>query len=216
MNRLKYVFPLMLILCTTSALAETDCSTFKVNANGYVKYSDKEVFPNPPKVYELKLSLVKKSTKLNVCGVTIIADSNTYSYQAKDIPTLSKIFGGYGMGWTLELLNARNKGGNWVYSQAATSSIELPNGLLNQQVKISGYFSGDLAATSLMAVRANDGKLQPLLFNNQFREVLLDPASTKKIDIYIKTANPIIWKRMSLDVRNSKMTFYKVSPFPTK
>ncbi|GGI87920.1 hypothetical protein GCM10010914_22900 [Deinococcus wulumuqiensis] len=174
------------------------------------------MFPNPAKQTVMELSRVKKPTKISVCGVTITADSNTYSYQAKDISTLSRIFGGYGMGWTFELLNIHNQGGKVGYSQAATVKIELPNGMLTQQVKVGGYFSGDLAAMSVMAVRANDGKLQPLLFNNQFREVLLDPASTKKVDIYIKTTNPIIWKRMSLDVRNSKMTFYKASPFPTK
>lgn len=216
MNRLKSLLPLVLSLFTSSAWAATDCSTLKVSGNGYLKYSEEEVFPNPAKQTVMELSRVKKPTKISVCGVTITADSNTYSYQAKDISTLSRIFGGYGMGWTFELLNIHNQGGKVGYSQAATVKIELPNGMLTQQVKVGGYFSGDLAATSVMAVRANDGKLQPLLFNNQFREVLLDPASTKKVDIYIKTTNPIIWKRMSLDVRNSKMTFYKASPFPTK
>lgn len=49
-----------------------------------------------------------------------------------------------------------------------------------------------------------------------YREVALDPKATKKIDIYIKTLNPLIWTHMVFDVQNSKMTFYKSSAFPSK
>lgn len=216
MNLSKCCLPLVLGLCSTSAWAATDCSTLKVSANGYLAYSDKEAFPNPVKKTELDLSQVKKPTKISVCGVIITADSNTYSYQARDIATLSRIFGGYGMGWSFSLLSVHDRGGKQTYTQAATTKVDLPDGLMNQNVKISGYFSGDLPATSLMAVRANDGKLQPLLFDNRFREVTLDPKTTKKIDIYIKAPNLLVWTRMSLDVRGSKMTFYKSSPFPAK
>lgn len=207
----------VLISLSTATAAQPDCSTLTLSPNGGVKYRDVEVFPNPAKTNSIDLEQQTKPLKRTICGITLTADPNSYSFKAKDISTLSRAMGGYGQGWGYEIYGKSVSNGKTSYARAASLKVALPDGLMHKSVEISGYFVGSfLPKDALMAVKINGGPLKPLLYNGSFRSVEADPKSTKLLELFIKSSKPVIWEKMTLDVRNSKMTFAKKAVFPGK
>lgn len=197
--------------------AQPDCSTLTLNPNGGVYYRDVENFPDPVRENKIDLEQQTKPMQQTVCGFTLTADANSYSFKAKDIATLSRAMGGFGQGWTYDIYGKSVSSGKTVYTKAASLNIALPDGLMHTSVEITGYFVGTfLPSGALMAVKINGGALKPLLYSGSFRSLKADPKTTSQLDLYIKSSKSVVWERMSLDVRNSKMTFYKKAAFPAK
>lgn len=202
---------------TVAGAAQPDCSTLRLNPNGGVNYRDVEVFPNPAQTHRLDLEQQTKTFKRTLCGVTLTADAKSYSFQAKDVVALSRAMGGYGQGWSYEVFGKSVSNGKTGYIKAANLDIVLPDGLMNGEVKVSGYFVGGfLPKDALMTVKVNGGSLKPLLYNGTFRTVTADPKTTKLLEVFVKSSKPVIWEKMTLDVRSAKMTFTKKASFPTK
>lgn len=208
--------PLILtLLCLTSvaSAADIDCTKLIADSNGYFGYQTVETFPNPVEKTAIKLNQQTSPLSKTVCGVTVTADSGKYSFQTKDIKSLAKLLGS-GLSWEFNVVGVKNVGGRITYPDAATLTIHLPDGLMYEKVRIDGYFSGRyLPAGSLMAVRIDGGKLLPLMFNGKFRDIAVDPKMSK-LELFIKSSQPVLWEKMELDVLHSKMTFYKKAAFP--
>ena len=207
----------LLTTLTVAAAAQPDCSTLRLSPNGGVNYRDIEVFPNPAQAHRLDLEQQTKPFKRTLCGVILTADAKSYSFQAKDVVTLSRAMGGYGQGWSYEIYGKSVSNGKTGYIKAANLDVALPDGLINGTVKVRGYFIGAfLPNDALMAVKINGGPLKPLLYNGSFRAVTADPKTTKLLELFIKSSKPVIWEKMTLDVRNAKMTFVKKAVSPAK
>ncbi len=201
-----------LLLLGGASAAQIDCTTLRLDVNGYLAYQELEVFPNPDKQTAVKLDQQTRPFRTNVCGVTITADKGQYSFKTKDIKTLATVLG-TGLSWRYLIYGERQVGGRTTYPEAATVNIDLPD-LLHSQVRITGYHSGRyLPADALMAIRIDGGKLLPLLFNGTFRDVEVNPKMSK-LEFFLKSNKPLHWEKMVLDVANSQMTFVKRAPFP--
>lgn len=145
--------------------------------------------------------------------MTVKADRGQYSFKTKDIKTLATVLG-TGLSWQYVIFGERQASGRTTYPEAATVNIALPDGF-RTKVKITGYFSGQyLPANALMAVRIDGGALLPLLYNGSFRDIEIEP-KLSKLEFFLKSAKPLHWEEMVLDVLNSQMTFVKRAPFPS-
>lgn len=213
---MQYFLPLTVFsLVSAAAAADVDCTKLVADPNGYFSYQSVEVFPNPVQKTVIRLYRQTSPITKTLCGVTVKADSSKYSYQTKDIQSLASLLGS-GLSWRYIVVGVKNTGGQVTYPEAATLNINLPDGLMNEKVRINGYFSGRyLPVGALMAVRIDGGKLLPLLFNGKFREIQVDPKMSK-LELFIKSDQPVLWEKMELDVLNSRMSFFKKATFPAK
>lgn len=198
-----------------AAAGKPDCSTLQISANGLVVYRDVEMFPNPVKTTRLNLAEQSRPLKQSLCGLTLTADAQSYSIQAKSIVELSKAMNGSGLGWTLLPLGRPTSTAQ--YEGVANIRIALPDGITRRKVEITGYPTGSfLSSKSLMAFKVNGGALKPFLYNGRFRDISLDPKPVALLELFIQDARPLLWQKMTLEVRNSKMIFTKKAAFPTK
>lgn len=207
--KLRWILPLTAILSSGSALAAIDCTTLAANTAGFVGYKQQGATDIT------SLNLLKKPVSTSICGIKINSNSNSYSVQAKDIPTLSRLFGGSGSKWPLMMISLSSIGGEPGLTEAATLSITFPPES-NKGIRIGGSFSGNLSPYSEIIVRVNDSKLQTLLKDVRFTALYFDPKTTKKLDLYVKTPDKLTWTRATLDIKAAKMTFYKTSAYPAK
>lgn len=121
-----------------------------------------------------------------------------------------------GNSWLGDFYGVGQRSGKTVYYEAAVLNIGLPDGLFRTTVTIDGYFAGPyLPPGVLMAVRADGGKLLPLVYDGRFRSVEVTP-KVKTLEIYVRSSRPVLWERWALDVVHSTMTFTKKFPFPAK
>lgn len=209
------VFLPALLLSSLAQAGKIDCSTLRSDPLWNFRYQEVESFPNPLKVVKLDLYDLGKPFRFADCGVVVEANSQQYSVKAKDTKTLLTVMGGI-LSWNFKLLGVQKTGTKLNYFKAADIRINLPDGLMHKEVEIVGTFNGPyLPQGALMAVRADGGKLMPLMYNGVFREVTIDP-KVKTLEIFAKSSTGILWERMLLDVTNSKMTFFKKASFPTK
>lgn len=198
-----------------AAAAPIDCNSLALDSNGFVSYREVEQFPNPVK--KVKIDLLKQTApfRLDACGVTVKASPGKYSFKTKTIKALASQLG-QGFSWDFTLVGIQRLGGKLSYPEAAQLQIELPDGIVHTKVRVSGYFSGRyLPPDALMAVRIDNGKLLPLLYNGRFRSVEVDP-KMDTMQLYIRSSRPVLWEKILLDVKNSEMTFFAKAPFPTK
>lgn len=209
MKHLRLILPLALALGLTTAQAAIDCSTLTASAAGTVGYRQQGSTDVTP------LNLLQKPTKTTLCGVKIDSDRNSYSFQAKDIASLSKLFDGQGMKWPLMLATQTSIGGTPSMVQAANLSVTFPPDA-PKGIRIGGSFDGSLSPRSEIVVRANGGKLQTLLKDINFTPLYFDAKSTKKIELYVKSPDQLTWTRLLFDVPNAKMTFFRTSTYPSK
>uniref|UniRef100_UPI0025D7F4C0 hypothetical protein n=1 Tax=uncultured Deinococcus sp. TaxID=158789 RepID=UPI0025D7F4C0 len=147
------------------------------------------------------------------CGVTVNATSTQFAIKASSTRALLDVMGGQ---WSFPFYGVERRAGQLAYTNAARILIDLPDGLMNTAVKVSGYAVRPyLPRDAVMAVRADAGKLQPLLYDGRFRSVTVD-SKVKTLEITVKSSRGVLWKRMRLDVVNSTITFIKESDFPVK
>lgn len=205
----KLIMPLMIALCSNSALAAVDCSTVTANAAGFVGYKQQGASDIT------SFRLLEKPTNLSVCGLKISSDGNSYSFQAPNIASLSKLFSGQGTSWKLMMAELSSIGGQPALTESARLSVTFPPESA-KGIRLGGSFSGDLSTSSVISVRANDGKLQTLLKDMKFTSLYFDPKTTKKLELYIKSPSKLTWTRMLFDIANNKLTFYKNSTYPSK
>lgn len=209
------IFLPALLLGSFAQAGKIDCSTLRSDPLWNFRYQEVESFPNPLKVVKLDLYELDKSFRFSDCGVVVEASPQQYSVKAKDTKTLLAVMGGI-LSWNFKLLGVQKNGTKLEYFRAANIMINLPDGLIHKEVEIVGTFNGPyLPQGALMAVRADGGKLTPLMYNGLFREVTVDP-KVKTLEIFAKSSKGILWERILLDVTNSKMTFFKKASFPAK
>lgn len=209
MSNLKFLMPLVIVLCSSPALAAIDCSSLNANAVGFVSYKQKGAAD------ATLVNLLQKPTKLDVCGVKINGGNGTYSFQARDGASLSQLFAGNGLRWPVQMASMDSIGGEPSLVEAATLSITLPPES-TKGIRLGGSFSGDLSTFSEIVVKADGGKLQTLLKDMRFSSLYFNPKTTKKIELYVKSPNKLTWTRMTFDVPSNKLTFYKSSAYPGK
>lgn len=209
-------FPFLLFALVSSiALAAPDCTTLVADTNGYLGYKEMAVFPNTPKVTEYHLDAAKKPIKASACGLTVTADGRQYTFQAKDPLTLFKLLGN-GMALNFTLIGEVESGGKKLYTDAAMVTLVLPNGLLSNDARITGYRKGSfLPIDALMAVRVDQGKLLPLFYQNNFQDLNVNP-NAALIQFFLKSKKTLHWERMDFDIRQAKLTFYRKATFPAK
>lgn len=206
----------MFALAASASAAKIDCSTFTAHINGDVRYSTIEEFPKPSEKTHIDLTRIKQPFNQTVCGVRIKAVPGEYSYQAASVKDLLQATGSTGGGWETTLFGVVQSGGKVGYVEAANLSIQLPDGLLHDNVRIYGYYKRPyLPSDAMMAVRIDNGKLLPLLFNGSFRTITVDP-KMNTLQIYLKSSKPMLWGRVVIDVKNGKMTITQKAPFPAK
>lgn len=212
-RRLVGVAVSLLCLAPVATAAPIDCATLQATATWVLSYKEQEQFPNPVKTVNQNLYTVTKPFRLAACGVVVTATPQTYTIQAKSTKALLAVMKN---AWLGEFYGVGQRAGATVFYDAAVLDIDLPDGLFTTMVKVSGYFAGPyLPKDILMAVRADGGKLRPLVYDGSFRKVELSP-EVKTLEIYVRSSKPVLWERWVLDVVHSKMTFYKKAAFPAK
>lgn len=214
---LAFAFLVSCSLGHAQTVKDIDCNTLRVDPNWIISYSTVENFPNPVKSTELHLYNLTKPYSFKNCGVEVKLSGNEFTVKAASVPDLFKVMGGY-LSLPLGIYGQQTVGGKTTHPQAAKVSIDLADGLVHNTVRVSGYFPSSAAyfkPGTLMAVRAGKGKLLPLLYNNAFRTVEVDP-NISTLSIYLKSALPTIWQAVTLDASRGSLTYYKKLPFPTK
>lgn len=202
-----------LFLLGVAGAQDVDCPTLRADGNWNLSYASVEKFPDPVKKTRLDLYALTKPLTLKACGVTVKADARSYSIDAETIQALQQVMGGL---WSFDVYGVQMRSGQPAYFRSTGLSIDLPDGLMNTDVRVTGTFAGNyLPKDALMAVRVNGGKLMPLLYDGSFRKVSLDP-KLDTLEVLIRSSKPVLWERLLLDSRTRTMTFFKRYPFPAR
>lgn len=207
---------LSLLFCTSAAAAaaKIDCSTLVVEPYWAMSYSSVEAFPNPTQRFRVDFFDIKKPFDFNNCGIVIHADTKEFRIKAKSTDALLNVMHQISS-WEFDILGVTTVAGKTKHPYAAILRIGLPN-IVNKKVSITAYPKGTyLPKDALMAVRADGGKLLPVIYNGTFRDVGVDP-KVKTLEFYIKVGKPLLWEGMRFNVSNSEMIFYKKMPFPSR
>lgn len=212
------VFILILALLGTARAADkVDCSTLAVDTNWFISYKTQATFPDPPKTVDLKLYNRTAPYQFNDCGVKVNLDNKGFSVQAKSLKDLIRVMGG-SLGWSMTVIGAQSNSSKTTYPPAANLAIELPDGIMRDQVRIRGYFgvpTAYLPDDAVMAVQVDGGKLLPLLYDGSFRIVNVPP-KLNTLTIYLRSSKPTLWQAIRIDTVKNSMTYYRKMPFPGK
>lgn len=201
----------MALSSSTATAAKVDCATLQVLSIWDIRYKEPAQFPNPVRAIKKDLYSLTTPYRFADCGIVVEATAQRFSIQAKTTRGLLDVMGGL---WLFPFLGTERQAGHLAFYKAATLSITLPDGLMRETVTVSGYVTGTyLPRDTVMAVRADGGKLQPLLYDGTFRPVEVSP-KVKILELVVRSSKGVLWERMQLDVVHSKMTFFKKSAFP--
>ena len=202
----RHLLPLALLLGAAQA-APVDCRTARFDPNGFLNYQDVEVFPNPVKKTALSLSRPAKPFTSTLCGITVNADGQRWSFKAKTLEALVDAVNLYSLDIVGDVAGLPD---------AATLRFQFPNGLLTKALQISGFYGGSyFPDDALIAARLDGGPLLPLLYNGQFRSIERAPAK-RTLELFIKSSAPVRWEHLTLDIARRQLTFDRTFPFPTR
>jgi hypothetical protein len=203
------------LLPAAHAAAPADCATLRLDTAGYMTYRSVEAFPNPTQTFSQELYNLTRPFAREVCGVKVTGDQTGYAFQAAQLKTLVDRLGS-GLSWPLTVVGVGQSGGKPGYVDAAKIRINLPEGLMNTDVQVTGYFIGRfLPPDAVMAIRVDGGPLRPLLFEGTFRPVRFPPAK-EKLELFVKSSRPVLWERMVLDLKVNRMSFTRKAAFPAR
>lgn len=202
------------LLAGLAGAQDIDCATLRLDPNWAISYRSVERFPDPVTKVSQDLYALTKPFTFKGCGVTVKANAQTYSVTAKSIPELVRVMGG-DLGWSFDLRGLTTIGGQRSYPKMLILTVDLP-GVLERQVSIGAYLLGPyLTPETVIALRVDGGKLQPLLYDGRWRGTKINP-KLNTLEILIRSPKPVLWERVQLDTRTKTMTFFKKYPFPAR
>lgn len=206
---MKKLLMTAVFLAGAAQAAAADCETIHLDGLRTILYYEKAVFPNKPKLIMVEMDSLKKP--MSICGIVITKSPQGFiTVKAPNLKTILSITDTTGIPNHIvgsKILAYYNQ---YLWRDIGDFSIELSESIgYNMQAGSLSRNNGDLA----VGVTFDGGKIQPLYYNGEV-SIVPFPMTTRVIDLYASSTYRLAWQRVTLDLKNAKLTIYRKAKIP--